>query len=120
MIMAAAGNAHADMTVARNPDRSTEQIPGLLDHALGRVAGPDQLGVAFISIMMGGGLKPPPRTYKRASNTMLNGVAVARRISRKPPAVMTSRSLASPACAPNAAPTSCERDVGTHTSVDAA
>lgn len=68
----------------------------------------------------GGGLMPPPRAYERASNTILNGVAVARRMLRKPPALMTSRSFASPACAPNAAPTSCDRDVGTHTSVDAA
>jgi hypothetical protein len=33
---------------------------------------------------------------------------------RKPPAVMTSRNLASPGCAPRAAPTSCDSEVGTH------
>jgi hypothetical protein len=41
------------------------------------------------------------RRQGRASRIMLNGVSVARRILVKPPAVMTSRSLASPACAPS-------------------
>src|SRR4051812_27418694 len=41
------------------------------------------------------------RTYARASKTMLNGVSVARRTLLKPPAVMTSRIFASPACAPS-------------------
>jgi hypothetical protein len=51
---------------------------------------------------------------------MLNGVSVARRILVKPPAVMTSRSLASPACAPSAEPTSCDSEVGTQIIVEAA
>ena len=38
----------------------------------------------------------------------------------KPPADITSRSFASPACAPSAVPTSCANDVGTHTKVEAA
>src|SRR5882672_9076139 len=45
--------------------------------------------------------------YGRASRTMLNGVSVARRTRPKPPPAMTSRNLASPACPPSAAPTSC-------------
>src|ERR1700750_1453813 len=56
----------------------------------------------------------------RASRIMLKGVSAARRMFPKPPAPITSRSLASPACAPNAAPTSWDRDVGTHTRVEAA
>ena len=44
--------------------------------------------------------------YGRASSTILNGVSVARRKRVKPPLVTTSRSFASPACAPNARPTS--------------
>jgi Putative restriction endonuclease len=60
------------------------------------------------------------RRYGRASRIMLNGVSVARRTWRKPPAVMTSRNLASPAWAPRAAPTSCASEVGTHTIVEAA
>jgi hypothetical protein len=36
---------------------------------------------------------------------MLKGVSVARRIWLKPPALITFRSFASPACAPSAAPT---------------
>ena len=51
---------------------------------------------------------------------MLNGVSVARRTEANPPAVMTSRSFASPACAPSAAPTSCDSEVGTQIIVEAA
>ena len=60
------------------------------------------------------------RRQGRASRIMLNGVSVARRILVKPPAVMTSRSLASPACAPSAEPTSCDSEVGTQIIVEAA
>lgn len=42
--------------------------------------------------------------YGRASSTRLTGVCVARRNRVKPPCMTTSRNLASPACAPNAAP----------------
>ena len=42
----------------------------------------------------------------RASRIILNGVSVARRT------VLTSRSFASPAWAPSAAPTSCDSEVG--------
>jgi hypothetical protein len=55
-------------------------------------------------------LTDPPgvslRAYGRASRIMLNGVSAARLTLRNPPAVMTSRNRASPACAPSAAPTS--------------
>jgi acyl-CoA synthetase (NDP forming) len=66
------------------------------------------------------GARAAPRVYGRASRIMLNGVSVARCTLRKPPAVMTSRNLASPACAPSAAPTSWASEVGTHTIVEAA
>ena len=58
--------------------------------------------------------------YGRASRIMLKGVSAARRTLRKPPAVMTSRNFASPACAPSAAPTSCESEVGTQPIVEPA
>jgi hypothetical protein len=61
-----------------------------------------------------------PRDYGRASRIMLNAVSVARLTWRKPPAVMTSRNLVSPACAPSAAPTSCDSDVGTQPMVEPA
>ena len=61
-----------------------------------------------------------PMNYGRASNIILKGVSVARLTERNPPAVMTSRSLVSPACAPRAAPTSCDNEVGMHTIVEAA
>ena len=61
----------------------------------------------------------PVLGYGRASSTMLKGVSVARRKRRKPPAVTTSRSRASPACAPSASPTSCASDAGVQMSVDA-
>jgi hypothetical protein len=56
----------------------------------------------------------------RASRIMLKGVSVARRTLRKPPPVITSRSFASPACAPSAAPTSCDSEVGTQIMVEPA
>lgn len=59
-------------------------------------------------------------TYGFASSTRLNGVSAARRNRVKPPAVATSRRRASPAWAPRAAPTSCEREFGTHIIVDPA
>src|SRR5207248_8827853 len=65
------------------------------------------------------GSKAAEMRYGRASRIMLNGVSVARLMLRNPPAPITSRSFASPACAPSAAPISCDIDVGTHTIVDA-
>ena len=56
----------------------------------------------------------------RASRIMLNGVSVARLTFRKPPAVMTSRNFAPPACAPSAAPTSCDNEVAMQPAVEAA
>src|SRR5579885_933484 len=66
-----------------------------------------------------GGVVENPQLYGRASKTMLNGVSVARRKRVNPADVTTSRSLASPACAPNPSPTSWSSDAGTHTSVEA-
>ena len=57
----------------------------------------------------------PPTRHGRASSTRLNGVSAARRKRVKPPAVTTSRSRASPACAPSASPTSCASDAGVQT-----
>jgi hypothetical protein len=51
---------------------------------------------------------------------MLKGVCVARLTLWKPPAPITSRSRASPACAPSAAPTSCDSEVGTQIIVESA
>jgi hypothetical protein len=59
------------------------------------------------------------RYQGRASRIMLNGVSVARRMCVKPPFAITSCSFASPAWAPSAAPTSCEREVGTQIIVEA-
>src|ERR1700730_13434236 len=42
---------------------------------------------------------------------MLKAVSAARLTLRNPPAVMTSRRRASPACPPSAAPTSCDSEV---------
>ena len=58
--------------------------------------------------------------YGRASRTMLKGVSAARRTLEKPPFWMTSRSFVSPACAPRAAPTSCDSEVGTQIMVEPA
>jgi hypothetical protein len=59
------------------------------------------------------------RAQGRASRIRLKGVSVARRKREKPPCVTTtSRSRASPACAPSAGP-SCAREWGTHSIVDA-
>jgi len=73
-------------------------------------------GAAFASLFCAGADPAPIQkpqsapvslsSYGRASRIMLNGVSVARLTLRKPPAVMTSHNLASPACAPSAAPTS--------------
>src|SRR5207248_6712865 len=56
----------------------------------------------------------------RASRIMLKGVSVARRKRLKPPALATSRNLASPAWAPSARPTSWSSDVGVQTMVEPA
>ena len=58
--------------------------------------------------------------YGRASRIMLKGVSAARRTLEKPPFWMTSRSFVSPACAPRAAPTSCDSEVGTQIMVEPA
>jgi len=59
------------------------------------------------------------RFHGLASNTRLKGVSVARRKRVNPPAVTTSRNLASPACAPRARPTSCDNEAGVHNRVEA-
>ena len=54
---------------------------------------------------------PPLRQGQaRASSTILNGVSATRRSVAKPALVTISRSLASPAGARSAVPTSCDRD----------
>jgi hypothetical protein len=55
-----------------------------------------------------------------ASRIMLSGVSMARRTLWNPPWAITSRNLASPACAPRAAPTSCDIDVGKQIMVEPA
>ena len=82
----------------------------------------DQLNQARRSMKCKGIVDRPINavSYGRASNTILNGVSAARRTDAKPPVLITSLSRASPACAPNANPTSCANDVGTQTMVDAA
>ncbi|RZU41338.1 hypothetical protein BDD14_2854 [Edaphobacter modestus] len=68
----------------------------------------------------GGDTRPRPVLfYARASNTRLKGVSAARRKLLKPPEETTSRIRASPACAPRARPTSCEREAGVQIMVDA-
>lgn len=57
--------------------------------------------------------------YSRPSSTMLKGPSVALRTLPNPAPVRTSVSFSWPACAPKAAPTSCAKDVGTQTMVDA-
>src|ERR1700729_531517 len=59
-----------------------------------------------------------PGTQGRASNTRLNGVSAARRKRVNPPVAVTSRILASPACAPRARPTSWESEAGVHSRVE--
>src|SRR2546429_690197 len=64
--------------------------------------------------------RPDSCAYGRASRIMLNGVSAARLTLWNPPAVITSRRRASPACAPSAARTSCDSEVGTHPIVEPA
>jgi hypothetical protein len=68
--------------------------------------------------------QPPPQVrwtaYFLASRIRLNGVSVARRNRVKPASANTRASRVSPAWAPSARPTSCEREFGVHTMVDAA
>jgi hypothetical protein len=64
--------------------------------------------------------QPQLAAYGRASRTMLKGVSVARLTLENPPLWMTSLSFFSPACAPRAAPTSCDRDVGRQIMVEPA
>src|SRR5262249_40172063 len=102
MTLASAGGAAAIATTANSP----LQGPGFISCSSGLrqcVTLFDQYG-----------------TYGRASRIMLNGVSAARRTLLNPPEVMTSRSLASPACAPSVAPTSWDREVGKQTIVDPA
>ena len=61
---------------------------------------------------------PMRRCQGRTSKTRLNGVSVALRKRVKPPAAVTSRIRAGPACAPRARPTSWESDAGVHSNVE--
>src|SRR5206468_10200598 len=56
----------------------------------------------------------------RASRIRLKGVSAARRKRVSPPSRATLRSLASPACAPSARPTSWSSEAGVQIMVDAA
>lgn len=62
--------------------------------------------------------RAPGSCQGRASKTRLNGVSAARRNRLNPAVPMTSAIRASPACAPRASPTSCDRDAGVHSSVE--
>jgi len=62
----------------------------------------------------------PSTTYFLASSIRLNGVSVARRNLVKPPSANTCASRTSPAWAPRPRPTSCDREFGVQTMVDAA
>src|SRR5439155_1717897 len=95
------------------------EVPGLdaaLVDALARER-PAQLGDEARRARVALGI--PGLGYGRASSTRLKGVSVARRKRVKPPAVTTSRSLASPACAPSARPTSCASEAGVQIMVEA-
>ena len=66
---------------------------------------------------------PAPRTqnlflYGLASRMRLKGVSVARRKRVNPPAMITSRKRASPACAPRPSATSWLSEAGVQTNVD--
>jgi hypothetical protein len=54
----------------------------------------------------------------RASNTTLNGVSATRANELNPASITTSLMRASPACAPRASPTSCDKEQGVHRSVE--
>src|SRR3954467_12642284 len=60
--------------------------------------------------------RPPVQGF--ASRTMLNGVSATRRNVVKPALVTMSRSRASPAWAPSAAPTSWDSELGVQSSVE--
>ena len=71
----------------------------------------------------GGGVDRPLRIFVRqgrASSTRLKGVSAARRNRVKPASVATFFKRASPAWAPSAVPTSCDREFGVQSIVDAA
>jgi hypothetical protein len=57
--------------------------------------------------------------HRRASRTILNAVSAARRTRVNPAAFKISAKRPSPAWAPSPNPTSCERDAGVQSSVDA-
>jgi hypothetical protein len=75
-------------------------------------------GARQASLACGRRCRPCRGGQGRASYTRLNGVSATRRNCVKPPAVTTSRILASPACAPSASPTSWESDAGVHNRVE--
>ena len=100
----------ASLRHSRDPFHDTREIAG----------GAGRARAASVSRHVTCTSVPTRRDYGRASRIMLNGVSAARLTLRNPPEVMTSRSLASPACAPSAAPTSCESEVGTQPIVEPA
>ncbi|MGY3508559.1 hypothetical protein ACVIQY_001534 [Bradyrhizobium sp. USDA 3051] len=66
------------------------------------------------------GHAPESEDQIRASRIRLKGVSAARRKRVSPPSRATLRSLASPACAPSARPTSWSSEAGVQIMVDAA
>jgi hypothetical protein len=119
---------------------------GFADLAIGGPNGLDAVGFVAVSYGSAGGLGAPfacrleawgvgveDSVYRsarrrsialsarqgRASSTRLKGVSVARRNLVNPPLITTSRKRASPACAPNASPTSWLFDAGVQIIVEA-
>ena len=72
------------------------------------------------ALRAGGGTGPESNDAptRRASSTRLNGVSAARRTLVKPADSSTAFSRASPAWAPSASPTSCDSELGVHSSVE--
>lgn len=126
------GRAHEAWSIAvAKIDRKDEWgLPGCKVKAApgecpkGEEFGPGEFRAALEQFLVENGIAPgaplsPNAPQRRASSTMLNGPSVARRTWLKPADVRTSVSFFSPAWAPRAAPTSCERDVGTQIMVEA-
>ena len=103
--------------------------PSLMEQAR-RAAGKFQmeLNTAADRVLRGIFFAPPcqliprrlPKCYGRASRTMLNGVSAARRTRVNPAACKIFERRPSPACAPSPNPTSCDREAGVQSIVEAA
>ena len=98
---------------------TTGRPDGSIYHSRGRWRAATRSGTCGrVLYVLGSLLRPAQTTQGRAFKTMLNGVSAARRTLRNPAPLITPRSRASPACAPTAAPTSRDNEVGTQISVD--